>query len=173
LEPDAVSPDAVTDVAAGLFALLSLLVAALALSRPQVVHAAFLVMLSLLLVAAAMLLLSAGLAAALMILVHAGAIVAVLLFVAVTLPAATGGLAPARGARRTALLVGPAALLLALGLLSGAPGGSTGAAPDGGALGVGERLFGPWAIAVELASLLLLVALLGARLLLRRDDGRP
>jgi NADH-quinone oxidoreductase subunit J len=144
-----------------------------------VVHAAALVMGSLLLIAAAMLSLSAGFAASLMVLIHAGAIVTVMLFIAVTLPVAPGGGQHPQGGPWPVLLTMAAALLLLLGLFSAEP--IPPAAPPApssapvSAEAVGILLFGPWAVAVELASLLLLVVLLGARSLLRREppQGPP
>ncbi|WP_448580513.1 NADH-quinone oxidoreductase subunit J [Thermaurantiacus sp.] len=164
-----------TGLVATALALAALVLAALAMLRARtVVHAAALVMGSLLLIAAAMLALSAGFAASLMILVHAGAIVTVMLFIAVSLPVAPGGGQRPQGGPWPILLGMIAALLLLLGLLSGNSGPSTAPAPAS-AEAVGKLLFGPWAVAVELASLLLLVALLGARGLLRREppQGPP
>ncbi|WP_412842031.1 NADH-quinone oxidoreductase subunit J, partial [Cereibacter azotoformans] len=73
----------------------------------------------------------------------------------------------AQGWRRPAAAVGLVALPLALGLLAG--GTSPAAAPDSG-LSLGAILFGPWAVAVEVASGLLLAALMGARHLGRRRE---
>jgi NADH-quinone oxidoreductase subunit J len=69
--------------------------------------------------------------------------------------------------------LGAAALILAplaAGLLAGAeaPGAAGGPVP---AARLGALLFGPWAVAVEIASALLLAALLGARALGRGDDA--
>lgn len=157
-------------------ALGALVLAALAMLRARtVVHAAALVMGTLLLIAAAMLALSAGFAASLMILVHAGAIVTVMLFIAVTLPVAGGPGQRPQGSPRSSLLIVAAALFLLLGLFSG-PAIPPPAPPSPvSAEAVGKLLFGPWAVAVELASLLLLVVLLGARGLLRREppEGPP
>lgn len=158
---------------ATLLAAAGLVMVTLAMLRVQsVVHAAVLLMGAILCVAASMLALAAGLAAALMLLVHAGAIVTVMLFVAVTLPVAERGTGP-RPQGGTAGIAAMLALILAGVALTAEPGGASipsSAAPAGA---VGALLFGPWAVAVELASLLLLVALLGARLLLRKGEPRP
>lgn len=156
-------------VVATLFALAALIAGGLALTRRNVVHAAVLVMAALLLIAGAMLALSAGLAAALMILVHAGTIVAVLLFVALTTPAASGRDSAPLGLVRAGLLLVPLVLLMVMALLALPPGAAQPVPPVSA---VGQRLFGPWAVGVELASLLLLVALMGARQLLRPAAGQ-
>lgn len=149
---------------ATLLTLTALACGVFAFTRSNIVHAATLVMAALLLLAGAMLALSAGLAAALMILVHAGAIVAVLLFIALTTPAASARRTRPQALVRAGLLLAPLAALLALGLAA-LPASAPQAAPSVAA--VGQLLFGPWAVGVELASLLLLVALIGARQLLR------
>lgn len=144
-----------------------------AFTRHNIVHAATLVMAALLLIAGAMLALSAGLAAALMILVHAGAIVAVLLFIAVSTPTASARRTAPQSLVRAALLLAPVLALFVVGLAA-LPSGSAQEAPP--VAFVGQLLFGPWAVGVELVSLLLLVALLGARQLLRHDgegENRP
>lgn len=151
-------------------AALGLGLAAFAMFRARsVVHGAVLVMAALLAVAASMLALSAGFAAALMILVHAGAIVTVTLFVAVTLPSAMA----APHSRRASgpwpfLLLPPLALLLGAAFWAAGPQALPGPGRPS-AEAVGALLFGPWAVAVELVSLMLLAALMGARILLRRE----
>ncbi|WP_145106975.1 NADH-quinone oxidoreductase subunit J family protein [Cereibacter sediminicola] len=146
--------------------------AILAVTRPSVVHALIWLVAALLSLAGCFFAVGAGFAGAVQILIYAGAIVAVFVFVVMTADASPEALARerarlAQGWRRPAAAVGLVALPLALGLLAG--GTSPAAAPDSG-LSLGAILFGPWAVAVEVASGLLLAALMGARHLGRRRE---
>lgn len=155
---------------------LALLAALLAVTRTSPVHGLGFLVTALLGLACAFFALGAPFAGALQILVYVGAVVVVFVFVVMTLEAS----APGGPRERFAWLragVGPAILaalilapfVLGLGVEHIAPG------PDAGisAQSVGRVLFGSWALAVELASFLLLAGLLGVRHLGRRDrpDG--
>jgi NADH-quinone oxidoreductase subunit J len=153
-----------------LTAAVALLATALAITRQDAVHALLYLVVSLLAVALVMFLLGAPFAAALEVIVYAGAIMVLFLFAVMLLgrgPARTQGLSG-----RPSGWIGPAllaALLLAelLTLLgSGTPAGMT-AGPVYPRV-VGLSLYGPYLLAVELASLLLLAGVVGAWYL-----GRP
>lgn len=154
--------------------------AALAVTRPSVVHGLMWLVATLLSLSAAFFALGAGFAGAVQILIYAGAIMAVFVFVVMTLDASPEAMAleriRLRGAWRRPALV---TLLVAAPFALGLPGGATGAGAPGAvsARRLGELLFGPWAMAVELAGFLLLAALLGARHLGRRGrdagEARP
>ena len=130
---------------------------------------------SLLAVALLFYLLGAPFAAALEVLIYAGAIMVLFVFVTMML-----GLGPEAGARERAWLsgrswAGPA--LLATLLLAelvyiltrrGEPAAGAASSPKD----VGIALFGPYLLGVELASLLLLAALVGACHLGWRGSGR-
>ncbi|ABD06065.1 NADH-ubiquinone/plastoquinone oxidoreductase, chain 6 [Rhodopseudomonas palustris HaA2] len=160
---------------AGGFALVS---AAIAVTRPNAVHALLYLVVMLLALAVAFFALGAAFAAVLLILIYAGAIVVLFVFVVMTLP-----ISPESITRERAGLRGAWPLPLLLSVLILAPflfgefgiAGNTAAAPVS-AQQVGRLLFGPWALAVELASLLLLAGLVGVRHIGRSDrspGGRP
>jgi NADH-quinone oxidoreductase subunit J len=147
-----------------LTAAVALLATALAITRQDAVHALLYLVVSLLAVALLLFLLGAPFAAALEVIVYAGAIMVLFLFAVMLLGRGPGhslGLSGrARGWIGPALL---AALLLAelLTLL----GGATSAGPATGPVNpraVGLSLFGPYLLAVELASMLLLAGVVGA-----------
>ncbi|MBN2629626.1 MAG: NADH-quinone oxidoreductase subunit J [Rhodobacteraceae bacterium] len=153
---------------------LALVSAALAVTRPSVVHGLMWLVAALLSLAATFFALGAGFAGAVQILIYAGAILAVFVFVVMTFDASPPALARERlrlkqAARWPLLMVLALGLPLAFGLWGGAV--ATGLAPGGRVpvQAVGGLLFGPWAVAVEIASFLLIAALLGARHLVRRD----
>lgn len=150
---------------------LALLAALMVVTRTSIVHALMYLVAMLLALAAVFFALGAGFAGALQILIYAGAIVAVFVFVVMTVDstAETRALETARlrrGWRGPALLVA----LLLLPLFGGLAGTAVSAVPVP-VRAIGALLFGPWAIAVELASFLLLGALLTARHLARREEG--
>jgi NADH-quinone oxidoreductase subunit J len=147
----------------------ALLAAVFAVTRATIVHALMWLVALLLILAAVFFALGAGFAGAMQILVYAGAIVAVFVFVVMTVESgqAAEELERSRlaGAWRGAALL---AALVLLPLLAGLPAGAVDPVLPVTARAVGALLFGPWALAVELASFLLLAALLGARHLARR-----
>ncbi|MBK5928822.1 NADH-quinone oxidoreductase subunit J [Rhodobaculum claviforme] len=153
---------------------LGLVAMALAITRPNVVHALIWVVAGLISLAAGFFALGAGFAGAVQILIYAGAIIAVFIFVVMTIDSGDAALARERvrlgkGWKLPLVLVlavlAPVALSLPGGGLDGAPV----AVP---AQRLGALLFGPWAVAVEVASAMLIAALLGARHLARREGGQ-
>ncbi|MDT8854174.1 NADH-quinone oxidoreductase subunit J [Paracoccaceae bacterium Fryx2] len=162
---------------AGFVALVSAL---LAVTRPSVVHGLMWLVATLLSLAAAFFGLGAGFAGAVQILIYAGAILAVFVFVVMTVDASPEALALERSRLKQAWQM-PALVVVLVVLpftLGGAPWGLVEGAEVASvpAKRVGALLFGPWAIAVEIASFLLLAALMGARHLGRRprqgEDGQ-
>lgn len=159
----------------GMFAIwaaaLGLISAALAVTRPNVVHALMWLVAALVSLAAAFFAFGAGFAGAVQILIYAGAILAVFVFVVMTVDASPEAMALERRRLRAAWRL--PALMIVLVLLPLVLGLSEGLAGVG-APGVitmrrlGALLFGTWAIAVEAAGFLLMAALLGARCLSRR-----
>jgi NADH-quinone oxidoreductase subunit J len=152
------------------YGILALVAAVVAVSRPNPVHALLGLIAMLLALAAAFLALGAGLAAVLQILIYAGAIVVVFVFVVMTLDAS-----PEAQARERITLAkawpAPAAItllvILPFLLLPVGTGPESVIAVD--ARAVGLLLFGPWALVVELASILLLAGLIGVRHIGRRE----
>jgi NADH-quinone oxidoreductase subunit J len=130
-------------------AAVALVSAALAVTRTTIVHSIIWIVATLLSLAAAFFALGAGFAGAIQILIYAGAITVVFVFVVMTVDVSPEARARERarlsGAWRAPAAVGPKAL--------------------------GELLFGRWAAVVELASFLLLAALLGVRHLARPVKG--
>ncbi len=141
-------------------------------TRANAAHAALYLMVSLLAVALVFFSLGAPFVAALEIVVYAGAIMVLFVFVIMML-----NLGPAAADRERAWLdgrawIGPAilALILAAELIYVLASGAS--APGGAGATAGERmvdpktvarsLFGPYVLAVELASFLLLAGLVGA-----------
>lgn len=156
-------------------ALVALLAAGAAVIQRSIVHALMLLIASLLCLAAAFLALDAEFAAAVQLLVYAGAITAVFVFVVMGIDRSAGGLGRERAQLAQAwplpaLAVAAALIPLLVGLLQ-APG-KPGTPASTGARDLGILLFGPWAVAVELVSLLLLAGLIGVRHL-GRARSRP
>lgn len=155
---------------------LALISALLVVTRASVVHALIWLLVTLLSLSASFFALGASFAGAAQILIYAGAILAVFVFVVMTVDASPKALEQERARLGRAWV--PPALVAALVLVPlfawrGAPGADT-AAPMGAAVSatdLGMLLFGPWAAVVEIASGLLLAALMGARHLGRR--GKP
>lgn len=155
---------------------LALIAAAMAVTRPNVVHGLMCLVAALLALSAAFFALGAGFAGAVQILIYAGAILAVFVFVVMTLDASPEAMALERERLKQAWHVPAIVTLLvaapfALGLHEApmAPGAPA-AVP---ARQLGTLLFGDWALAVEIASFLLLAALMGARHLGRRVGEPP
>lgn len=158
--------------------LLALVAGGLAVTRASIVHALLLLIASLLCLAAAFLALAAAFAAAIQILIYAGAITAVFVFVVMSVDSGDGTLALERRELSAAWRWPAAMLVLALvplvaGLFSSeASPGAPAAVP---LRELGMLLFGPWAVTVELVSLMLLAAVIGVRHLgrSRRQAGEP
>jgi NADH-quinone oxidoreductase subunit J len=153
---------------AGAFALVS---AAISVTRPNAVHALLYLVVTLLALAVCFFALGAAFAAVLLIMIYAGAIVVLFVFVVMTLPVSPESVTRERGLLRGAW---PLPLLLSVLVVAPFVFGEFGLTATGtpapvSAQAVGRLLFGPWAIAVELASLLLLAGLIGVRHIGRND----
>jgi len=150
--------------------------ALLTVSARNAVHAALYLVVSLMGVALSFFSLGAAFAAALEIIVYAGAIMVMVLFVIMLLNLGAEAERTERSLLRPRVWVGPALLALLLGtalvwlLISGT--GPRGGGPGVGVEAIGASLFGPYVLAVELASLLLLAGLVGATHLTRRGRGQ-
>ncbi len=137
----------------------------MALSRANAVHALLYLIVSLLAVAATLLALGAPFAAALEVLVYAGAIMVLFLFVIMLMNIGPGSEQRERDWIRPRFWIGPAllaAILLAELGLALLPGAARTGAVEVSARAVGIAFFGPWLLAVELGSFLLLAALISA-----------
>jgi NADH-quinone oxidoreductase subunit J len=149
-----------------LSAAVTLLSTLLAVTRRRAIHCLLYLILSLLAVATLFYTLGAPLAAALELIVYAGAIMVLFLFALLLLDPRAQGQEEEEGSLRSRLLPWLGAGALAAVLLAEmvyvilhAPGGAPGRV---GPEVVGAALFGPYLLAVELASFLLLVGLVGA-----------
>lgn len=136
-----------------------------ALTRSNAAHALIYLIVSLLAVAVIFFLLGAPFAAALEIVIYAGAIMVLFVFVIMMLNLGEEGEERERQSMHPAVWIGPAllsAILLVemLIVLSRSSDQQTGALVT--AKQVGITLFGPYVLAVEIASMLLLAGLVGA-----------
>lgn len=150
---------------------------AIAITRPNVVHALIFLVAALIALAAAFFALGAPFAGAIQILIYAGAVIAVFVFVVMTIDTSQRALAEERGLlsrswRAPAVLAALAVVPVSLTALTGVDEGAATPAATG-ARTLGLLLFGPWAVAVELVSLLLLAGLLAVRHLARRVTPTP
>ena len=144
------------------------------------VHALLYLVVSLLAVAVVFYTLGAPFAAMLEVIIYAGAIVVLFVFVVMMLNLGAETVARERGWLAPGVWLGPgvlsAVLLVALLWTFGAGTTTGGAAVEVGPKAVGLMLFTRYALVVELASLLLLAALVGAfhvaRLGQSREPGR-
>jgi NADH-quinone oxidoreductase subunit J len=162
---------------AGLIALVATIAA---LTRPNAAHALIYLIVSLLAVAVLFFLMGAPFAAALEIVIYAGAIMVLFVFVIMMLNLGDAGVARERQwlSGRNWLVPGIMAGLLLLELilaLSNAPATTSGTSVDPKAVGL--ALFGPYVLAVEISSMLLLAGLVGAyhlgrRFIVRREAQR-
>ena len=145
--------------------------AALVVTRLNAAHALVYLVVALLAIAFIFFLLGAPFAAALEIVIYAGAIVVLFLFVVMMLNLGRRSVDRERLWLDPGMWIGPALLTTilfgeAIFVIASSDAGDTGVpvAPKA----VGEALFGPYLIAVELAAMLLLAALVGAYHLGRR-----
>ena len=143
----------------------------LALSRSNAAHALIYLIVSLLAVAVIFFLLGAPFAAALEIVIYAGAIMVLFVFVIMMLNLGEAGEERERQWLQPSIWILPAlfALILLLEMIAAlaeTPGNSSGVLVS--AKQVGIHLFGPYVLAVEIASMLLLAGLVGAYHLGRR-----
>jgi NADH-quinone oxidoreductase subunit J len=152
-------------------ATVSLSATALVISRTNASHALIYLIVSLLSIAVIFYLLGAPFAAALEIVIYAGAIMVLFLFVVMMLNLGGSAVDQERRWLDARMWIGPSLLTFVLFLellyvLVNTPGSTSGIAVPPKA--VGEALFGGYLLAVELASVLLLAALVGAYHLGRR-----
>ncbi len=155
---------------AGAIALISTL---LVVTRRNTIHALLYLVVSLFAVAVVFYTLGAPFVAALEVIVYAGAIIVLFLFTVMLLNIGRADEAEERDRLRATVWIGPGLLAVVL-LAELAWAISTGATAQVGARvveprEVGVALYGPYAIGVELASTLLLAALIGARHLGQRQ----
>lgn len=150
----------------------ALLATAMAITRTDAVHALLYLVVSLLAVAVVFYVYGAPLAAALEVIVYAGAIVVLFVFVVIMLNLGREAAEQERRWLHPRAWAGPSLLafilLVELGALF-AGDGPTAAGPVA-PREVGIALFGPYLLAVELASLLLLAGIVGAYHLGRRQE---
>ncbi len=155
-------------------ALVALLATLGVVTNARPVHALLYLVVSLLAVAGVFFALGAPFAGALEVIVYAGAIMVLFVFVVMMLNLGSETIAQERAWLKPRAWAGPTLLAaLLLGALLRAIAGATGGAgaTEVGPKAVGTALFGPYVLAVELASLLLLGALVAAYHL-GRDDHR-
>lgn len=156
-------------------AAVAILATVLAVTRLDAVHALLYLIVSLLAVAVIFYTLGAPFAAALEVIVYAGAIVVLFVFVVMMLNLGRAAVERERAWTRPGMWIGPGLLALILlaelaTVLAGAPP-AAGGMREIGPRAVGAALFGPYLLAVELASLLLLAGLVGAYHLGRRGPA--
>jgi NADH-quinone oxidoreductase subunit J len=156
------------------FALIALTATALALTRSNPYHAVLYLVVSLLAVAAIFGLLGAPFIAALEVIVYAGAIVVLFVFMAMLVPPSADRLREEHARLiRPSLWAGPGVLAGALVgelviMLLSPPHRSRVESMSPSA--IGAALFGTYAAGVEVASFMLLAALIGATHLVRRKE---
>lgn len=146
----------------------------LVITEQHAVHALLYLIVSLLAVALVFLALGATFVAALEVIIYAGAIMVLFLFAVMTLTLGPGTMEQESQWLRVNNWLGPVALALilffelvyVLGAGAGLQTGTTAVEPRL----VSLALFGPYILAVELASFLLLAGLVGAYHLGRRDE---
>jgi NADH-quinone oxidoreductase subunit J len=154
-------------------AVIALVATVMTVTRLNAVHALLYLVVSLLAVALVFYVLGAPFAAALEVIIYAGAIVVLFVFVVMMLNLGDAEVEQERQWLRPDMWVGPsilAAILLAEVAYLLAQGGAGHARAIVGPREVGKVLFGPYLLAVELASMLLLAGLVGAYHLGRRSD---
>ncbi len=132
------------------------------------IHALLYLIVSLLAVSMTFFALGAPFAGALEIIVYAGAIMVLFVFVVMMLNLGPASVQQERQWLTPGIWFGPAALSAALLVLFKSPSGAAIGLQTVDAKAVGIQLFGPYLLAVELASMLLLAALVAAYHL-----GRP
>jgi NADH-quinone oxidoreductase subunit J len=147
----------------------------LALTRSNAAHALIYLIISLLAVAVVFFVLGAPFAAALEIVIYAGAIMVLFVFVIMMLNLGEVGDERERAWLSPGVWIIPAILAAALmaemvALITMAEGATSGTMVS--AKAVGLKLFGPYVLAVEIASMLLLAGLVGAYHVGRRLSDR-
>jgi NADH-quinone oxidoreductase subunit J len=159
----------------------ALIATILAVTRSNAAHALIYLIVSLLAVAVMFFLMGAPFAAALEIVIYAGAIMVLFVFVIMMLNLGEAGDRRERQWLEPRIWIGPAilaAILLVelLAVILTVPGETSGVAVS--AKEVGLALFGPYVLAVEIASMLLLAGMVGAyhlgrRFIERSYHGQP
>lgn len=153
-------------------ALIAIIATLLTITRTNVVHALLYFILSLIAIAVIFYMVGAQLAAMLEIIVYAGAIMVMFLFVIMMLNLGQSTVDQEKAWLQPKLWIGPC--LLALPLLAevlviiNSNSSAQAAHTVVSAKSIGIALFGPYVLAVELASLLLLAGLVGAYHLARK-----
>ncbi len=159
------------NAAFALSALVAVAATAMVITRRNAVHALLYLVVSLLAVALVFYSLGAPFVAALEVIVYAGAIVVLFVFVVMMLGLAPPGMGTGKRPRLAPWLGTSLLCLLLAAELVGLLGRHASAQPAAGTVGadqVGIALYGPYVVGVELASMLLLGALVGAHHLGRR-----
>jgi len=158
----------------------SVVSALLAVTRKNPVHSMLWVLSLFMHVAGIFLLLGAEFVAAVQVIVYAGAILIFYLFVMMLLDL-PGEVARPRFGRHWPLAAAAGLSFAALAWLARSGAGLPPAAertideaaPPGGLLDMGRQLFGPFALPFEIASLVLVAAIVGAVVLARRRPAAP
>jgi NADH-quinone oxidoreductase subunit J len=155
-------------------AVVAVITTIMAITNTNIVHALLYLVVSLLAVAIIFYVLGAPFAAALEVIVYAGAIVVLFVFVVMMLNLGEAAAAQERKWLSPGIWVGPCVLsAILLGELVYMLWQGVALAPGSAVVGpreVGAVFFGPYLLAVELASMLLLAGLVGAYHLARRDE---
>ena len=157
-----------------LASIIAVLATLLVITRANGVHALLYMIVSLLAVALVFYTLGAEFAAALEVIVYAGAIMVLFVFMVMMLNLGEAAAARVGAWMRPQIWIGPSILSAILAaqlffMLSGSDAGSGGAAVSSQRVGI--ALFGPYLLCVELASMLLLAALVAAYRL-AQTEGR-
>ena len=156
-------------------AVVAVVATALAISRKNAVHALLYLIVSLLAVALIFFVIGAAFVAALEVIIYAGAIMVLFVFVMMLLNLGPHSVEQERRWLTPRTWIGPLVLTVVLlgellyALASRSPA-TTGPPVDPRQVGI--ALFGPYALGVEIASMLLLSGLIGAYHLGRRQPGR-
>jgi len=147
-------------------AVVAVLATLMMITRPSAVHALLYLTVSLLAVAMVFFVLGAPFAAALEVIIYAGAIMVLFVFVIMMLNIGEAAAALESAWLKPSTWVGPSGLALLLAIELGSLAATGGLArPAGqvvGAQAVGIALVGPYMLAVEIASFLLLAGLVAA-----------
>ena len=155
-------------------AAIAILSTALAISRVNAVHALLYLIVSLLSVALIFFVIGAPFIATLEVIIYAGAIMVVFVFVVMMLNLGEQAAEQERRWLSPGIWFGPSILALILigelVYILGLGGFETSASESIGPKQIGIALFGPYVLAVELASILLLAGLIGAYRLGRRES---
>ncbi len=149
-----------------LSAIIAVLATVMMITRASAVHALLYLTVSLLAVAMVFFVLGAPFAAALEVIIYAGAIMVLFVFVVMMLNIGDEAAALERAWLKPSIWIGPSVLALLLAIELGALAATGGLARPAGVVvdvqAVGIALVGPYMLAVEIASFLLLAALVAA-----------